>query len=383
MQVGTSRVFDIVTHSQNVTDEIRSHLTELSQPDDLSYWRRVLRMAALCHDVGHLPFSHSAEEALLPDGWDHERLTREIITSEEMMSIWERITPPLRQDDITKLAVGPKKAMDLEFSYWEAILSEIIVGDAFGVDRMDYLLRDSHHTGVAYGKFDHYRLVDTLRILPTPPSGEEGGSEEPALGVEEGGIQSAEALMLARYFMYSQVYFHPIRRIYDTHLVEFLKDWLDTGTYSTDLSLHLCMTDNEVTAALLSAAFDKNAPGHLHACRIIKRGHFQPVYERNPADVQVNPEAGKAVFEALSDEYGAENFRRDRYNQDSGAPDFPVRMRDGQIVSSLALSDTLNQVPVVSVDHVFAERTLLSDAEKWLKSHREQVIKPEEEEIDG
>ena len=98
-----SRVFDIVTHSQNVTDEIRSHLTELSQPDDLSYWRRVLRMAALCHDVGHLPFSHSAEEALLPDGWDHERLTREIITSEEMMSIWERITPPLRQDDITKL----------------------------------------------------------------------------------------------------------------------------------------------------------------------------------------------------------------------------------------------------------------------------------------
>ncbi len=45
-------------------------------------------------------------------------------------------------------------------------MSEIIVGDAFGVDRMDYLLRDSHHAGVAYGKFDHFRLIDTLRILP-------------------------------------------------------------------------------------------------------------------------------------------------------------------------------------------------------------------------
>ena len=44
------------------------------------------------------------------------------------------------------------------------------MGDAFGVDRMDYLLRDSHHAGVAYGRFDHYRLIDTLRILPAPPA---------------------------------------------------------------------------------------------------------------------------------------------------------------------------------------------------------------------
>ncbi len=251
-----SRVFDVVTNPANVTDEIRNHLSELSRPGDLDYWRRVLRMAALCHDMGHLPFSHSAEKELLPVDWDHEGLTREIITSEEMKSIWDRITPPLRQDDILKLAVGPKKAMAHKFSDWEAILSEIIVGDAFGVDRMDYLLRDSHHTGVGYGKFDHYRLIDTLRILPTPPSGEEDDSEEPALGVEEGGIQSAEALMLARYFMYSQVYFHPVRRIYDIHLVDFLMEWLAMGTFSTDLSELLCMTDIEVTAALLKAAFD-------------------------------------------------------------------------------------------------------------------------------
>ena len=377
-----SRVFDVITHSQNITDKIRIHLTELSQPDDLAYWRRVLRMAALCHDVGHLPFSHSAERELLPDDWDHERLTREIITSDEMRSIWERMTPPLRPDDIIKLAIGPKKAKDLEFSSWEAILSEVIVGDAFGVDRMDYLLRDSHHAGVAYGKFDHYRLVDTLRILPPPPSGEKDDSQEPALGVEEGGIQSAEALMLARYFMYSQVYFHPIRRIYDTHLVEFLKDWLDNGAYPTDISVHLCMTDIEVTAALLSAAYDKNRSGHLHAHRIIKRQHFKPIYERNPADIPVNPEAGKAVFEALGDHYGAEYFRHDRYIQDSGTPNFPVRMRDEDIVSSWALSDTLKQVPVVSVDRVFAERTVLADAKEWLKSHREEAIKPEAEEIE-
>ena len=63
-------------------------------------------------------------------------------------------------------------------------------------DRMDYLLRDSHHTGVAYGRFDHYRLIDTLRILAMPTA--DGAAEfgEPALGLEDGGLQSAEALML-------------------------------------------------------------------------------------------------------------------------------------------------------------------------------------------
>ena len=163
----------------------------MSREDQLGYWRKVLRIAALCHDIGHLPFSHSAESELLPNGWDHERLTGELINSEEMKAIWNHLAIPLRQEDILKLAIGPKKANDLPFSDWEALLSEIIIGDAFGVDRMDYLLRDSHHTGVAYGKFDHYRLIDTIRILPPPPSGEEGDSNEPALGVEEGGIHSS------------------------------------------------------------------------------------------------------------------------------------------------------------------------------------------------
>lgn len=200
------RVYDVITNPENVNDRIRKLLPEVTIEDTRRYWRRVLRMAALCHDLGHLPFSHAAEKELLPQGWDHERLTAEIIRSEELREIWNNVTPPLRPDDIVKLALGPKEASDLKFSDWEAILSEIIVGDAFGVDRMDYLLRDSHHIGVAYGNFDQYRLIDTLRILTAPPTGGEDNSQEPALGVEEGGLHSAEALMLARYFMFSQVY---------------------------------------------------------------------------------------------------------------------------------------------------------------------------------
>ena len=112
--------------------------------------------------------------------------------------------------------------MQTRVSDWEAILSEIIVGDVFGADRIDYLLRDSYHAGVSYGRFDHYRLIDTLRILPIS----ETDSQEPALGTERGGLESAEALLWARYFMYTQLYFHPTRRIYDSHLYRcrFSKD---------------------------------------------------------------------------------------------------------------------------------------------------------------
>jgi HD superfamily phosphohydrolase len=350
------RVFDVVTNPSNVKDRIRSALRPLNIPDELAYWRRVVRMAALCHDLGHLPFSHAAEKQLLPEGWDHERLTREIIGSDEMKSIWSTITPPLRHDDVFKLAVGPKKAGDKHFSDWETILSEIIVGDAFGVDRMDYLLRDSHHVGVAYGKFDHYRLIDTLRILPTPLSGDQGGTQEVGLGVEQGGIQSAEALMLARYFMYSQVYLHPIRRVYDIHLMDFLKEWLPGGAFPIEMSEHLALTDNQITAALLEEAFGDSQPACDHARRIIRREHYKVLYERNPTDVRINPEAGKAIFDSLTEEFGSELFRHDRYPQKSGSPDFPVRTRDGEIVSSLAISETLNTVPVVSIDSVFADR---------------------------
>ena len=78
-----SRVFDIVTNQDNIVGDIRDFLPELSQSDKKRYWRRVVRMAALCHDIGHLPFSHAAEEELLPEGWNHEKLTRELISSDE------------------------------------------------------------------------------------------------------------------------------------------------------------------------------------------------------------------------------------------------------------------------------------------------------------
>lgn len=127
------RVYDVITNPDNLHDAVK----EIVPKDSFrfSYWRLVLRMAALCHDVGHLPFSHAAEKELLPEGWDHERFTIEIIRSEELQPIWKEMR--IDAEDVAKLAVGPKKYKEALFNNWEAILSEIIVGDAFGVDRID------------------------------------------------------------------------------------------------------------------------------------------------------------------------------------------------------------------------------------------------------
>jgi HD superfamily phosphohydrolase len=62
------RVYGVVTRPENLTDWVRDLLPELADAMKREYWRRVLRMAALCHDIGHLPFSHAAEKELLPPG---------------------------------------------------------------------------------------------------------------------------------------------------------------------------------------------------------------------------------------------------------------------------------------------------------------------------
>jgi HD superfamily phosphohydrolase len=402
MELAT-RIFDVVTDKSNISDDVRELLPEVDDDFKRTYWKQVLRIAALCHDVGHLPFSHAAEKELLPSGVTHEHLTRDIVLDNEFGTILDNLK--IQRLDVVKLALGPRETPDLTFSTWETILAEIIVGDAFGADRMDYLLRDSHHAGVAYGRFDHFRLIDTLRILPPPPTGtpkkaapadgpagtstaatarmtaDEGG--EPGLGILDGGLHSAEALMLARFFMFTQRYFHPVRRIYDIHLKDFLLLTLPGAKYPSTVKEHLEITDNEVTAGTLSASRDPQSPGHDPARRIAKREHFKLFYERHPNDLKVNPQPGKAVFEAAKEEFGDENVRWDHQPAKGRAPDFPVMPKDGEVSSSMAMSDPLNHLPAASFDYVFVAPALRAKARAWLDENRRSILKTKEDKEHG
>ena len=64
------RAFDAITEANNINDDIRQLFPQIIDIKYLVYWRKVLRIAALCHDMGHLPFSHAAEKELFPEGFN-------------------------------------------------------------------------------------------------------------------------------------------------------------------------------------------------------------------------------------------------------------------------------------------------------------------------
>ncbi len=367
-------IYDVVTDPENIRHESVRDLVPRRGEHEWTYWRRVVRAAALCHDMGHLPFSHAAEKDLLPQGIRHEDLSRELIFSDMLAADFRDLK--ISDEDVAKIAVGPKyfaraKGKDnYQFSTWESILYEIIGGDVFGADRMDYLLRDAYHAGVAYGKFDQLRLIETLRILPR----EDQESIEPAMGVTIGGLQAAESLLWARYFMYTQLYFHPVRRIYDMHLTEFLTQALPGGKYQVELEQHLGKTDNEVLASIYIASLDANAKAHATAARITERRHFRLLYETTPLDLKRNLNSPELIYEAVRKEFGDELIRFNPYKSTADSEDFPVLQRDGTIASSVLLSPTFAKPPRFAVGYVFVAPEIKEKAREWLKANKDAVL---------
>lgn len=247
---------------------------------DFLYWRRVLRMAALCHDLGHLPFSHVAEKDLLsPHG--HELMTLKIIESDYLKPVWQKLrnAPSYLEDvierdiveDIKKIAIGEAKWKAMTgkgFNSWERIVSEVITGDFFGADRIDYLIRDAKSTGVAYGLFDYHQLIEMLRILPSV----DRGSDELQLGIDENGLESCEGLLLARHFMHRRIYQYSSVKAYNFHLRRYMKANYSPKIFE-DLESFLSISDTDVISSLNKAAKDPRLPGHADARCVIYRQH--------------------------------------------------------------------------------------------------------------
>jgi len=378
-----TRIFDTITSHENLQKlpyEVRERIPEIERSDRFQYWRKTLRLAALCHDLGHLPFSHAAED-LLPPGINHETMTKRFIL-EGMLDIWAKMEPQPNPKKIAKIAVGEKDAQELlPFSPWERILSEIITGDVFGADRMDYLLRDSFYAGVTYGHFEHNRLIDTMRILPgTAQDDTEQYNSEPELGIEQGGLQVAESLLVARYFMFTQVYFHNVRRIYDIHLKSFLKSTLENGVYPTDLNAFLATTDNEILSKIRAAARSSCAAGHEDASRILYRNHFRKVYQLMSQDCVNNPFALDDISTGLKDEVGNDNVIVDDINKATASKsDFPIQIDDGRIISAHGQSQVMTSLPAASTAYLFVNPAQRKKACSWIKKNVDTFLKPRSE----
>jgi len=151
----------------------------------------LLRITALLHDVGHLPFSHVLEGK--EDSNDHKDLGIQIIEQSSLSTI------------LKKHKVKPEKIINILNKASDARYSQLIDSDV-DVDKIDYLTRDTHHTGLIYGNIDIDRLIRTLYF-----------DENDRLCVKFKGRQALENFLLARYYMFTTLYQH--RTVYAFELM--------------------------------------------------------------------------------------------------------------------------------------------------------------------
>jgi HD superfamily phosphohydrolase len=146
--------------------------------------------AALLHDVGHGPFSHTLEEQLLPPGPDgaphhHERMSRALMA---------RLDGPLGGALQLALAVFDGR--------YDRPFFHTLLASQLDMDRLDYLRRDSFYTGVAEGVVGVERILKTMRVVP------EAGGPDARVVIEAKGAYAVENFVLARRLMFWQVYLH-------------------------------------------------------------------------------------------------------------------------------------------------------------------------------
>jgi HD superfamily phosphohydrolase len=167
--------------------------------------RNLVCCAALLHDVGHGPFSHTLEPVINDIlGLDHMEFTEQIIlgaddnvVEEERKEFGDVKRIP---DVLESHGIVPSAVANLIRGGKRNPLGQIIHG-TIDVDQLDYLLRDAHYTGVAHGIIDIDRLIETVSI------------HEEALAIDKKGVAAVEGLLVARALMFSSVYFHKTVRI--------------------------------------------------------------------------------------------------------------------------------------------------------------------------
>ena len=240
--------------------------------------RRLVRAAALLHDIGHAPFSHSAEQ-LFEEGIDHEGMARRLLESSEMGDIFEAHGDGLEPAQVAALLAGPEEPR-------ARLLAKIVSGE-LDVDKMDYLLRDSLYCGVRYGSYDLDRLLDTLLAIEDPETGHWG------LGVHEGGVHALEALVMARYYMFTQVYFNVVGKALELHFNEWLRQ--EGIRWPIEPSSFLEQDD----ISILSAMRRSQNP---HALAVVERSHYGLAFESSQHLSSGEMERLKRVVEEVAAE---------------------------------------------------------------------------------
>jgi hypothetical protein len=234
----------------------------------------LIRASALLHDIGHGPFSHVSEGVL---SFPHEELSKYVVTETSMRDLLEEKFDVNKIVDIIngKGPLGP------------------IVSSELDVDRMDYLLRDSHNTGVSYGIIDYERIISNLKL-------------EDGLILDIKGVQAAEGALVSRYFMYPSVYQHHTTRIVNTMFRRALQKTIDDGILDehnmykyddTDIIAIFRQCENEYANDIMSRLDNRIIPKRVKTIRLDNFKFPEKMYK-------IKAEELRKAEEEIAEDYG-------------------------------------------------------------------------------
>jgi HD superfamily phosphohydrolase len=330
--------------------------------------RQVLRLAALLHDVGHAPFSHAGEALMPVDAQTNQRFQHEDYSASAVRFLMKDVIDEHAQsqnfgitaDQVADFIQG--KATLGRQLLWRELLS-----GQFDADRADYLLRDSHHLGVAYGRYDLNRLIATSTIAVDDGT--------PRMAIERGGFHAAEALILARYFMFTQVYFQHTRRAFDYHFGETMGSLLSNAS-TGDLSLDLTptqfpapQTESGITEYLkwddwriLGELWSNN--GGPHGRILAERTHYIRIYFT--PEVPTKKDIGR--FDRIRNKLGErvqfiDNSTSSWYKLSD--KDIRIKRRDEDASDALStLSEVVKNMKSINQLRIYVDRSSKKDAKE-------------------
>lgn len=272
-----------------------------------------LSCVGMLHDIGHGPFSHLSEHFMVK----HLKKSHEQIGEER-----------IRNSEIRDIISDSGMSFNRIMSYFKNADKIDVVGGAVGSDRIDYLMRDSHYTGVAYGIIDYDRLRSRLVL------------SRGRVGVLESGISGVESMLIARYFMHSNVYSHHAKVIANKMLQRAIAIAIESRALeAAELPV---MYDDQ----LISRLRDSNIKTVVSLVeRIMKRELFKRAfYGRMKKDIDVG-EIENAIMKAG---FGRSDFIVHELKLGGGRDDINVVGKDGKAMGALTelspLIKTLSEV---------------------------------------